>query len=292
MTLNAAASRITGIGALANRQDQRYTPHSLVEIAQHLSCAILAMSVLKVYAMSDVTKPEMTNHLLELLSENERELLLQRCEKVELTFGDVLCQPNQRYQYLYFPLGGFISLVTRLKGHKPLEMGLIGNEGMLGVTLALGITTVPTQAVVQGAGSAWRIKVAPLQKLLHQCPRLQHLLQQYLFVLMQQLSQSAACAHFHGLDRRLARWLLMSHDRAHADHFHLTHQFLADMLGVRRSGVTVAASLMQQQQLISYTRGNISILDRSALVEMACDCYQAAVDDYTKMLGLHGETAP
>lgn len=235
--------------------------------------------------MSVVTRPAITNHLLELLSEHERQLLLQQSELVELTFGEILCQPNQPYQYLYFPLSSFISLVTQLKGHKPLEMGLIGNEGMLGVTLALGITTVPTQAIVQGAGSAWRIDVLPLQQLLQQCPQLQHLLQQYLFVLIQQLSQSAACAHFHALDRRLARWLLMSHDRAHADHFHLTHQFLADMLGVRRSGVTVAASIMQQQQLIRYTRGDISILNRPALLAMACDCYQTAVTDYTRMLG-------
>ncbi|MDX3773584.1 Crp/Fnr family transcriptional regulator [Chromatiaceae bacterium AAb-1] len=235
--------------------------------------------------MSVLTSPVITNHLLELLSAKERRLLLQRCEMVELQFGDILCEPYQRYRYLYFPLSGFISLVSKLAGHKPLEMGLIGNEGMLGVTLALGVTTVPMQAVVQGAGTAWRIEVAALQQLLNQCPQLQHLLQQYLFVLMQQLSQSAACVHFHALDCRLARWLLMSHDRAHADHFHLTHQFLADMLGVRRSGVTVAASIMQQQQLIRYRRGDISILNRPALTAIACDCYQTAVDDYAGMLG-------
>lgn len=242
--------------------------------------------------MSVSATPVITNHLLELLSVKERQLLLQQCEMVELAFGDILCQPNQRYQHLYFPLSGFISLVTRLEGHKPLEMGLIGNEGMLGVTLALGVTTVPMQAVVQGAGTAWRIEVAALQHLLNQYPQLQYLLQQYLFVLMQQLSQSAACAHFHALDRRLARWLLMSHDRAHADHFHLTHQFLADMLGVRRSGVTVAASIMQQQQLIRYSRGDISILNRPALAALTCDCYQAMIDDYTRILGKQPQQHP
>jgi CRP-like cAMP-binding protein len=186
---------------------------------------------------------------------------------------------------LYFPLSGFISLVTKLDGHKPLEMGLIGNEGMLGVTLALGITAAPTQAVVQGKGTAWRIDIATLQQLLEQCPQLQHVLQQYLFVLMAQLSQSAACVHFHELDCRLARWLLMSQDRAHSNRFHLTHQFLADMLGVRRSGVTVAAGVMQKQGLISYTRGAITILNRNAVQRAACECYQIELDEYQRLLG-------
>lgn len=229
--------------------------------------------------------PLITNHLVNLLSEKERVLLLQHCDVVALEFGAVLCEPRQRYRYLYFPLSGFISLVTKLAGHKPLEMGLIGNEGMLGVTLALGITTAPMQAVVQGKGTAWRIDIAALQQLLHDCPQLQNILQQYLYVLMAQLSQSAACAHFHELEYRLARWLLMSHDRSHSNNFHLTHQFLADMLGVRRSGVTVAAGILQQKQYISYSRGTISILDRAALQHAACECYQAGVDNYRRVLG-------
>ena len=235
--------------------------------------------------MSVSIVPLITNHLVNLLSEKERVLLLQHCDVVELEFGTVLCEPHQRYRYLYFPLSGFISLVTKLAGHKPLEMGLIGNEGMLGVTLALGVTTAPMQAVVQGKGTAWRVDIASLQQLLQDCPQLRHILQQYLFVLMAQLSQSAACAHFHELEYRLARWLLMSHDRAHSNYFHLTHQFLADMLGVRRSGVSVAAGNMQQQQLISYSRGMIRILDRDALRKTACECYQAGVDDYRSILG-------
>ncbi|SEI05031.1 cAMP-binding domain of CRP or a regulatory subunit of cAMP-dependent protein kinases [Rheinheimera pacifica] len=229
--------------------------------------------------------PLITNHLVNLLSEKERVLLLQHCDVVALEFGAVLCEPRQRYRYLYFPLSGFISLVTKLAGHKPLEIGLIGNEGMLGVTLALGITTAPMQAVVQGKGTAWRIDIAALQQLLHDCPQLQNILQQYLYVLMAQLSQSTACAHFHELEYRLARWLLMSHDRAHSNDFHLTHQFLADMLGVRRSGVTVAAGILQQKQYISYSRGMISILNRPALQHAACECYQVGIDNYRRLLG-------
>lgn len=235
--------------------------------------------------MTVSTAPLITNHLLQLLSSKERNILLQYCDEVQLQFADILCEPNQRYRYLYFPLSGFISLVTKLAGHKPLEMGLIGNEGMLGVTLALGMTTAPMQAVVQGKGTAWRIDIADLERFLLQCPQLQHVLQQYLFVQLAQLSQSAACAHFHELSPRLARWLLMSYDRAHSNSFYLTHQFLADMLGVRRSGVTVAAGVMQQQQFISYSRGMISILDRSALQGIACECYQAGLDEYLSVLG-------
>ena len=235
--------------------------------------------------MSVSTVPLITNHLLQLLSSKDRHILLQYCDVVQLQFADILCEPNQRYRYLYFPLSGFISLVTKLAGHKPLEMGLIGNEGMLGVTLALGVSTAPIQAVVQGKGTAWRIDIADLQKILLICPQLQHVLQQYLYVQMSQLSQSAACAHFHQLSPRLARWLLMSHDRAHSDQFFLTHQFLADMLGVRRSGITVAAGVMQQQQFIRYSRGTITILDRQSLQNMACECYQAGLDDYQSVLG-------
>ena len=235
--------------------------------------------------MSAVPVPLITNHLLQLLSNKDRHTLLQYCDVVKLTFADILCEPSQRYRYLYFPLSGFISLVTKLDGHKPLEMGLIGNEGMLGVTLALGVTTAPMQAVVQGKGTAWRIDVADLQQFLLQCPQLQHVLQQYLFVQLSQLTQSAACAHFHALNPRLARWLLMSHDRAHSSEFYLTHQFLADMLGVRRSGVTVAAGILQKQQFIRYSRGMIHILDRAALQHIACECYQAGLDDYRALLG-------
>jgi len=232
---------------------------------------------------------KVNNRLLALLPTIVRGSLLACSESVELTFGEILCQPHQDYQHVYFPVSSFISLVTQVTGHKPLEMGLIGNEGMLGVTLTLGIIAVPTQAIVQGSGMAWRIKVVLFQELLQQYPELHQIFQRYLFVLLQQLSQSAACAHFHSLEQRLARWLLMSQDRAHADQVYLTQVFLADMLGVRRSGITVAAHRLQHQQIIRYSRGTIQILNRPALLLIACECYQITRDDYTKRLG---ETAP
>ncbi|EGN75255.1 cAMP-binding protein [Idiomarina sp. A28L] len=235
--------------------------------------------------MSTSIESIITNHLIELIPAHERLLLLNHCEVVDLEFGVMLSEHNKKYKYLYFPMSGFISLVTKLSGHKPLEMSVIGNEGMLGVTMVLGVSEAPMQAVVQGKGTAWRLNVAELQQVLHQCPQLRHVLKKYLFVSLAQLSQSAACAHFHALDQRLARWLLLSQDRAHSNEFHLTHQFLADMLGVRRSGVTVAAGRMQERKLIEYSRGKIAITNRSALEKASCECYQLNINEYQRLLG-------
>ncbi len=226
------------------------------------------------------------NLLLAGLPARERDAVLQRCEKVELPFGSTLCEANQPLRHLYFPLTAFISLVTTLRGHQPLELGLIGYEGMLGATLVLEVETAPSRAVVQGAGSALRITMQALREELLASPRLQRRLKRYVYVLLMQLSQNAACGHFHALEPRLARWLLMTHDRAHADHFHLTHQYLANMLGVRRSGVTIAAGALQLRGLIRYSRGEISILDRPRLEAAACECYGQMLADYSRQFRL------
>jgi hypothetical protein len=224
------------------------------------------------------------NHLLEGLPRKERHRMLARGEQVELTFGDILCEPDQPYRHVYFPLTGFISLVTTVGGHEPMEMGLIGNEGMLGVTLALGIGTAPLRGVVQGSGGALRMSVPQLRRGLRDSPGLLRTLHRYLYVLMAQLSQTTACTRFHEVEPRLARWLLMTHDRAHADHFHLTHQLLADMLGVRRSAVTIAAGALRRKNLIRYVRGEISILSRQGLEAASCECYAATAGDYSHLL--------
>ena len=224
------------------------------------------------------------NLLLGSLPRKERDRVMAHCEPVELLFGKVLCEPDRPFRYLYFPLGGFISLVTTLGPHRPLELALIGNEGMLGATQVLGVNSAPSRAVVQGSGSALRISPLQLRQALHECPRLLRTLKRYLYVLMTQLAQSVACGHFHEVEPRLARWLLMSHDRAHSDHLQLTHEFLADMLGVRRSGVTIAAGALQLRKLIHYSRGRITILDRKGLEAAACECYEALSEDYTRLL--------
>jgi len=226
------------------------------------------------------TSVEVVNRLIAGLPRKERKQILDHCEAVDLVFGEVLCDSDKPVAYVYFPISAFISQLTTITGHPPLEMGLIGNEGVLGATLILGVNTTPLRAMVQGAGTALRIGSMEFRRDLGECPALLRTMNRYLYVTMAQLSQTAACNHFHEIEPRLARWLLMTHDRAHADHFHLTHEFLADMLGVRRSGITVAAGALQAKNLIGYTRGEISILNRSGLEAAACECYEAVNNDY------------
>jgi CRP-like cAMP-binding protein len=223
------------------------------------------------------------NRLIGNLPRQERNRIVERCQKVDLVFGAVLCEPDQPFEHVYFPLSGFISLVVSLGGHQPLELALIGNEGVLGATLALGVRDAPISAVVQGPGTALRMTAAQLRRELRESPGLLLTLNRYLYVSMTQLSQLTACTAFHEVEPRLARWLLMSHDRAHADHFHLTHEFLADMLGVRRSGITIAAGVLQRRKLIRYSRGEISVLDRKGLEAASCECYDALIDDYAQL---------
>lgn len=223
------------------------------------------------------------NRLLECLPRKGRDRFLKRCESVELVLGAILCEPGAPYRHIYFPVTGFISTVAMLDGHQPLEIRLIGDEGMLGATLALGVNTAPLRAVVQGTGTAWRMPAALFRRFLRDSPALLRVLKRYLYVLAAQLSQSNGCSRFHEVEARLARWLLMTHDRAHADHFHLTHDFLADMLGVRRSGITIAAGALQRSALIGYSRGAIKILDRKGLEARSCECYDAGIRDYAQL---------
>lgn len=231
------------------------------------------------------TPVPVVNGLIAGLPGKDQKRILLACEPVELTFGEILCEADQSFRHVYFPLSSFISLVANVGQHAPLEMGLIGSEGLLGVTLVLGLAEVPLRGVVQGSGSALRMSVPAFRRELRTSPALVRTLNRYLYVLMAQLAQTAACTRFHEVEARLARWLLMTHDRAHADHFHLTHEFLANMLGVRRSGVTTAAGELQSQGLIRYTRGEIRILDRSGLEASSCECYAAVIEDYARVLG-------
>jgi CRP-like cAMP-binding protein len=224
------------------------------------------------------------NHLIQSMPDQARARLLAECTPEQLVFGDVLCDTTKPISHVHFPLTGFISLVATVSGHRPLEMGMIGNEGMLGATLALGIGAAPLQAVVQGAGSALSMTAAQFRLQLQASPELRRTLDGYLYILIEHLAQTAACNSFHEVKARLARWLLMTHDRAHGDQFNLTHLFLAQMLGVRRSAVTIAAGELQRHQLIRYTRGQITVCSRRGLEEASCECYAAGVDAYDRRL--------
>lgn len=220
------------------------------------------------------------NRLLAVLPRKVRLAIENECERVDLVFGDILCEAGGQIRDIYFPTDSFISLVASLDDGASLEVGLIGNEGMLGIPLVLGINTSPLRALVQGSGGAWRMQAGHFRRVLAAQPVLRRELDKYVYILIAQLAQTAACTCFHALDARLARWLLMTHDRAHADRFYLTHTLLAQMLGVRRSGVTAAAGALQQKNLIHYSRGDISILDRQGLEAASCACYQAMSDIY------------
>ncbi len=225
-----------------------------------------------------------SNRLLAALPRKDREQLLANCEPVELSIAEVPYRAGEPIQHVYFPTGSFVSLVKPIDGGANLEVGLVGNEGMLGVTLMLGVDVAPFHALVQGAGPALRITAAAFLHALEQSPALRRELHRYLYVSTSQLAQTAACARFHRVEARLARWLLMTRDRAHSDTFHVTHLFMAYMLGVRRVGVTKAATSLQQQKLISYRRGDITILDRGGLETASCGCYRADKETYERIL--------
>ena len=225
-----------------------------------------------------------TNRLLDALRHKDREQLLANCEHVELNIGEVLYRAGEVVPHVYFPTGGFISLVAPIDSTN-LEVGLVGNEGVLGITLLLGVDIAPFTALVQGTGTALSITATSFLRILDQSPELHQVLKRYLYVTMSQLAQTAACTRFQLVEGRLARWLLMTQDRAHSDQFHITHVFLAYMLGVRRVGITKAANSLQQRRLISYQRGDITILDRSGLEVASCGCYRADKEIYERIMG-------
>jgi CRP-like cAMP-binding protein len=234
--------------------------------------------------MTSIEHISLANQLLADLPASESQAFMAVCEPVHLSFGEVLVESGDPITHVYFPLDSFISLIALLKTNDQLAVAMAGREGMLGISLVLGLAKAPLQAMVQGAGSALRMSAARFQQLLRSSPALQQRLKSYLFVVMHQLAQSAGCNHFHQVEARLARWLLMTQDRAGSDRLRLTHEFLAMMLGVRRAGITVAAIALQERGLIRYRRGEIEVIDRQGLIEAACRCYTADRALYAKVL--------
>ena len=236
--------------------------------------------------MSHTVRTQGNNRLLAALPRKDRQRFLKNCTPVELVLGDILAEPGERISHVYFPTESFISLITpAIDDCAALEMGLVGDEGMLGISLILGVEVSPLHALVQGAGLAMRMRAAPFRRELVQSSALQQELKRYLYVVLGQFAQTAACTHFHVVEERLARWLLITQDRAHSDTFHVTHEFLAYMLGVRRVGITKAAYSLQQRKLIRYSRGDITILDRSSLEAVSCGCYADDLASYARMMG-------
>jgi CRP-like cAMP-binding protein len=225
------------------------------------------------------------NHLLQALPSRDRRRMQDGCESVLLGYGEVVYVPGHPIEQVHFPTASFISLIMPVDDAACIEVGMVGREGMFGIPLALGVDVSPVRAVVQGAGPALRMEAARFRSELARSQPLRHAMGRYTFVHLNQLAQAAACTRFHVVEARLARWLLMTQDRAQEDTFHVTHEFLAFMLGVRRVGVTKAASALQRRGLIGYSRGDVTVLDRRGLKVASCSCYKADRDAHDRVLG-------
>jgi CRP-like cAMP-binding protein len=223
------------------------------------------------------------NRLLATLPKNEYKRLSPRLKTVSLVFGEVLYEPGDAIKYVYFPNDSIISLIAKLSETSWLEVGMVGNEGMAGLAIFMGVSFSPTRALVQGAGTAMRMSSAAVRTEANRLGSLHHLVHRYSHSLLTQVSQSSACNRFHLVEARLARWLLMTNDRLAAKEFPLTQEFLSTMLGVRREGVSKAAGALQAAKLIRYSRGVITILNRRGLEAKSCHCYaiiKAETDAY------------
>ncbi|MBA4341787.1 MAG: Crp/Fnr family transcriptional regulator [Methylibium sp.] len=225
------------------------------------------------------------NHLIEWLPRAARQALLALCEPVELALSNTLGESSQPAPQVYFPVDGFVSLLTVVDRHPGLETAMVGREGMLGHELALGRAPPAQRVLVQSGGRAWRISGPDFVRLLGDDAALRHCVDRYLCTQLTQLAIASACLRFHRIGPRLARWLLMGQDRAQADSFHVTHELLAQMLGVRRVGITTAAGALQRAGMIEYHRGMLRVCDRSGLELSACSCYAADQQVYQRLLG-------
>jgi hypothetical protein len=226
-----------------------------------------------------------TNRLLQRLPRLRRAGVIAGCERVQLIAAEVLSEPGTEMRSVYFPTGSSISLLMPVVLGDAPEARLAGSEGFYGIAVALGIAIAPVRALVQEPGSAWRMSASAFRRELAATPALRDVVDRYIFVAMAQLMRNASCSHFHVVLQRVARRLLMTADRAHASTFRMTHESLAGVLGVRRVGVTVAASVLQKRKLIGYSRGVVTILDRPGLERTACSCYREDIAFYDRHLG-------
>lgn len=225
------------------------------------------------------------NRILAALPSNEYKRLLPHLKSVTLEYKQILYEPHKTIRYAYFPEDSIISMVTTLIDKTVVEVGLVGSEGMICVATFLGANSSPHQGIVQGQGSAMRMKASVLHDEFKRGGRLQDLLLRYTQSHLVMIAQTAVCNRLHVLEARLSRWLLLIHDRVDGDQFLLTQDIISIMLGAQRTGVTDAASTLQKKGIISYSRGRIEILDRQKLEETACECYWIVKEEYDRLSG-------
>jgi CRP-like cAMP-binding protein len=227
------------------------------------------------------------NHLLAALPMDEYQRLAPHLERVELTLGDSLVESGKVMRHVYFPTDCIVSLLCVMDDGDSTEIAVVGAEGIVGISLFMGGETTPSRAVVQSAGSAYRLKGQRLMDEFDHASTFQHLLLRYTQALITQMAQTAVCNRHHSLDQQLCRWLLLSLDRLPTNELVMTQELIANMLGVRREGVTESAGKLQRAGLISYHRGHIRILDRPGLEARVCECYAVVKKEYDRLLNYH-----
>jgi CRP-like cAMP-binding protein len=232
--------------------------------------------------MTTASKP-IVNLILASLPESKYQRISVHLEPVELSFGKVLYEIDDPIDYVYFPSLSIISLIQSTAVGQSIEVGLLGKEGMLGLPVLSGVTPSPYRAIIQGAGEAMRMKATHLQAEFREGGALQQKLLSYMHALMMQISRTAVCNRVHQIEGRLARWLLMMADRMQSNHLQLTHEFIADMLGAGRVGVTLAAGALQKAGMIEYSRGKVTILNREGLELVACECYELVKAEFNQV---------
>ncbi len=229
----------------------------------------------------------LSNHLLAALPADEFARLEPDMERASLGLGEVIYESGEQLEYVYFPTTAIISLLYIMENGSTAEIGMTGNDGLVGIALFMGGSTTPNRAVVQSAGNAFRLPSKTLQSAFGLGGTFQSILLRYTQYLMTQISQTAVCNRLHSVEQQLCRWLLINHDLLHSNKLVMTHELIANMLGVRREGVSIAAGHLQQKSLIKYSRGTITMLDRPALESAVCECYRVVKDEYDRILGTY-----
>ena len=227
--------------------------------------------------------PASENRILASLPRQEYKLMLPDLKHVSLALGEVLYEPDEAIRYVYFPTGSVASLIWDTERSFSVEVGMVGSEGMSGISIISGIKTLPYRTIAQGAGGAVKMKASALISEFNKRRALHDLLLQYNHGLFIQVARTAVCNRIHPIQERFCRWVLMIRDRMRSDELNLTHEFMASMLGARRADVTIAAGALQKAQLISYSRGRIIILDPKGLIASACECYQISKDEFNRV---------
>jgi CRP-like cAMP-binding protein len=235
-------------------------------------------------AGSPETIEPVRNHLLAVLPQAERERLLPHLESVPLPLGKALYESGDRMSHVYFPTTAIVSLLFVMENGASAEIAVVGNEGVVGIALFMGGETMPNRAVVQSAGHAYRLPGQLLKQEFDRSRAVQHLLLRYIQALITQMAQTAVCNRHHSVDQQLCRWLLLSLDRLPVNELTMTQELIANMLGVRREGVTEAAGRLQAAGLIRYSRGRITVLDRPGLEARVCECYEVVRKEFRRLL--------